>query len=1090
MALTCRVQYLNDIDPFAATTNFPEPPRPPTYTFNVNIPLINQITGVHRILKAPHRLDDCTLQLYKYQGGENAVESDCYGAYLDLESTIDEQAEDFDGFNDHRKNAIVLRTQLSVRVHAIIEKLLNSTGRELRRSLFSLKQIFQDDKDLVHEFVQNDGLACLIKVGSEADQNYQNYILRALGQVMLYVDGMNGVIVHNETIQWLYSLISSKFRLVVKTALKLLLVFVEYKDSNCRLLVDAVDVVDNERGVKTWFNIINLLNDKDCADMELLIFAMTLINKTLNGINDQDTYYDIVDSLEEQGMEKTIQYYLSKQGVESDLLKQFQIYETTLRQEDGDECFDTIAMDGQRSAPRKLKSSITNNNTERRKSRRHSLETFSTPKTVMKKHVSTDSLPSWQRKVLETTEQFNKRNTQLSQMNGNASHKTATTTVTKASNGSLITQTSGLHVDDITPGLRRRRERDARQRSLIKEQCDYNLKGQRASISSCSSADSYGSTSSGASSAYSLNSNEEKAPLIETINLVPSVDEINNNNNNRNQIRPNTLQTTTNGSVSIAEKKSWMLSMMYGKPQETEQNNNHLHQTIDAIKSPTSPKNWTPISNATSNVSPEQISGSSIGVKNIQERIMKSPQRDLKPQTAIVKSSSGKDLKSPQDYLQWEHLMNTLNRPLLINDLDFTDLKADDDNDIFQVSFEVRDGGGSPLPPPPPPPGLLGSAPPPPPPPVVVDSPPPPPMFFRSPIGYNARNENTPSPTPSYKSKKTVKLFWKEVKEEKSLLSRLKKKKTIWDEIKPVSVDTEKLEHLFENRSKELSNKKTQDGKKSEIVVLDAKRSNAINIGMTKLPPPRTIKTAILKMNSSIIGREGIEKILTQMMPTEEEKTKITEAQMANPDIPLGSAENFLLTLASITALEARLKLWAFRLDYDLMEKEIGEQLMDLKQSINEIESSDTFKLILATLLSVGNFLNGVHSKGFHIEYLSKVPEVKDTVHKHSLLHHLCHMVIEKYPNSGDLYSEFGSVTRASRVDFEEVAKNIAKLESDCKASWDYLKVIAKHDGSTQMKQKMSEFLADCAERIIVLGIIQRRVLNRFKKLLIYLGFS
>ena len=36
----------------------------------------------------------------------------------------------------------------------------------------------QDDKDLVHEFVNNDGLECLIKVGSEADQNYQNYILR------------------------------------------------------------------------------------------------------------------------------------------------------------------------------------------------------------------------------------------------------------------------------------------------------------------------------------------------------------------------------------------------------------------------------------------------------------------------------------------------------------------------------------------------------------------------------------------------------------------------------------------------------------------------------------------------------------------------------------------------------------------------------------------------------------------------------------------------------------------------------------------------------------------------------------------------
>lgn len=47
---------------------------------------------------------------------------------------------------------------------------------------FSLSLSFpvscQDDKDLVHEFVVAEGLTCLIKVGAEADQNYQNYILR------------------------------------------------------------------------------------------------------------------------------------------------------------------------------------------------------------------------------------------------------------------------------------------------------------------------------------------------------------------------------------------------------------------------------------------------------------------------------------------------------------------------------------------------------------------------------------------------------------------------------------------------------------------------------------------------------------------------------------------------------------------------------------------------------------------------------------------------------------------------------------------------------------------------------------------------
>jgi len=36
----------------------------------------------------------------------------------------------------------------------------------------------QEDKDLVHEFVSHGGLDCLIAVGSDVDQNYQNYILR------------------------------------------------------------------------------------------------------------------------------------------------------------------------------------------------------------------------------------------------------------------------------------------------------------------------------------------------------------------------------------------------------------------------------------------------------------------------------------------------------------------------------------------------------------------------------------------------------------------------------------------------------------------------------------------------------------------------------------------------------------------------------------------------------------------------------------------------------------------------------------------------------------------------------------------------
>ena len=61
-------------------------------------------------------------------------------------------------------------------------------------------------------------------------------------------------------------------------------------------------------------------------------------------------------------------------------------------------------------------------------------------------------------------------------------------------------------------------------------------------------------------------------------------------------------------------------------------------------------------------------------------------------------------------------------------------------------------------------------------------------------------------------------------------------------------------------------------------------------------------------------------------------------------------------------------------------------------------------------------FLSLLQIKGFSIQYLEKVPEVKDTVHKQTLLFHICNMMMEKFPESTDLYSEFGAVCRASRV--------------------------------------------------------------------------
>nr|XP_040045690.1 FH1/FH2 domain-containing protein 3-like isoform X4 [Gasterosteus aculeatus aculeatus] len=436
----------------------------------------------------------------------------------------------------------------------------------------------------------------------------------------------------------------------------------------------------------------------------------------------------------------------------------------------------------------------------------------------------------------------------------------------------------------------------------------------------------------------------------------------------------------------------------------------------------------------------------------------------------------------------WDQLLASP-RELRIGDINFTDLTEDDDKDILDA---VLMGGCGDHPPPPPPPPCLPRLPPPPP--VLGGCPPPPPpigmMLPPQAPSFGAQMPPPPEQPLFNKKKKTIRLFWSEVRPQDSQYRDYKRRgDTFWSKLEPVKIDTAKLEHLFESKSKEIpvTKKTAADGKRQEVIVLDSKRSNAINIGLTVLPPPRTIKTAILNFDEYALNKEGIEKILT-MIPTEEEKQKIQEAQLANPEVPLGSAEQFLLTLSSISELSARLQLWAFKMDYEATQKEVAEPLQDLKEGMEQLEKNKTLRYILSTLLSMGNFLNGTNAKGFEMTYLEKVAEVKDTVHKQSLLHHACSVVVENFPQSTDLYSEIGAITRSAKVDFDQLQENLCQMERRCKASWDHLKVIAKHEMKPQLKQKMSDFLKDCAERIIILKIVHRRIINRFHSFLLFLG--
>ncbi|NWS58980.1 FHOD1 protein, partial [Chunga burmeisteri] len=1055
----CRLQYLEDADPFGCGS-FPEPRRAPVYAVAEALALGAQLPTLHRLLGAPLPLEDCTLQVSPS------------GHYLDLDLSLLEQKDDLEGFYEEvrkgRRPTLILRTQLSVRVHAIIEKLYNSQGPELRRSLFSLKQLFQEDKDLVPEFVNLDGLTCLIKVGAEADQNYQNYILRALSQIMLFVDGMQGVINHNETVQWLYTLSGSSFRLVVKMALKLLLVFVEYTEPNALLLIRAVNAVDQARGACPWSNLMAILKQRNGADTELLVFAMTLINKTLAALPDQDTFYDVTDCLEEQGMEQVVQQYLGSKGTDLDLKQQFTLYESALKLEDG--------VEEPPSGGRK----------ERRRTdegRRGWRSQGSCPEPGPDAQLLLGSPGTPKEPPTEDTPAAS-----------------APSSPAEPCPGSIYNSASSVRLALASPPAEKEQPPGPGERSVYKARFLENLAAaQKEKISSMAKGrlDVLGDAALERPTTLAWDSGTPD-PGMEP----PSI---------RSRLaRPD----TTDSCSTISSDTKFMLDMLYAKG-SSEPGREKVFSEV-----PSCPLVQGEVEmDADGGGSQEQEGAWLHGrapdgtVASAHAKLVRAMSSvDAETHTQKLENTGMMPIKKDVE-LTWERLEASPVQ-LKIKDLDFTDLGEEEDFDILDTgpmangsflppSIEATSAGtlmvpppppavpGCP-PPPPPPPAVPGCPPPPPPPPAVPGCPPPPPPPPAVPGCPPLPGLPGPSATdgPSQaKKKRTVKLFWKELKQLDGTVGPGRfGQATLWATLQNVEVNAAKLEHLFESRSKEVpTSKKAIDGKKV-VVVLDPKRSNAINIGLTVLPPVHIIKTAVLNFDEFAVNKEGIEKILT-MVPTEEEKQKIQEAQLANPDVPLGSAEQFLLALSSISDLTARLQLWAFKLDYESLEQEIAEPLFDLKVGMEQLARNHTFKCILATLLAMGNFLNGSQSRGFELGYLEKVSEVKDTVHRQSLLHHLCQMVVEKFPETTDLYSEIASITRSAKVDFDELANSLVQLERRCRASWDNLKVIAKHETKPVLKSKLTDFLKDSTQRIVVLKVVHRRVLNRFHSFLLYLGY-
>jgi len=354
----------------------------------------------------------------------------------------------------------------------------------------------------------------------------------------------------------------------------------------------------------------------------------------------------------------------------------------------------------------------------------------------------------------------------------------------------------------------------------------------------------------------------------------------------------------------------------------------------------------------------------------------------------------------------------------------------------------------------------------------------PPVMVFEEQCVLVQRSESQAKPKPP---PKFVKLHWRPIPPH--CLSN-----TVWQTLPKISCEKSKFETLFTVQEKIRKHSIEMISKPRELLVLDTNRSNQINIGIKNLPSISKLKILIEEMDDKTITREGVEK-LQSLMPSEEEIESIKEAQKENDDdIPLGTAEQFLLLMDSISGLECRLKLWAFKVDFKAMEKDICEPLKALKNGMLRVRESKVFAKILSLTLEVGNALNRSKTKGFQLDYLLKLSWVKDTVTKKTLLYHIMRELITNDPLIADLSSDFIDLVAVSRSDFDQLKTNLSGMEEECINSLGYMKLSASY--TTETSELVSLFLTNAAERIMSMKTVMNLVNVEYLKFLSWLGIQ
>ncbi|KAL4109004.1 hypothetical protein PRIC1_000711 [Phytophthora ramorum] len=214
------------------------------------------------------------------------------------------------------------------------------------------------------------------------------------------------------------------------------------------------------------------------------------------------------------------------------------------------------------------------------------------------------------------------------------------------------------------------------------------------------------------------------------------------------------------------------------------------------------------------------------------------------------------------------------------------------------------------------------------------------------------------------------------------------------------------------------------------VFLIDRARSNNISIIVKQFRMSNAaLRVAIMKMDSEVLTLDRVQGLI-KILPTEEEIAAISGFH--GDPTTLNGAELVLKELITVPRLKQRLSALETKHQFPALVRDLQTKINKIRVASNEIAQSSELKTLLLVILQVGNKMNDGTArggaKGFRLNDLTKLVQLKSVDKSVTLLHYVARMVRMKKGNAVRLGDSLASLYDVQSIPIPELQGDMNRI--------------------------------------------------------------